>query len=88
MKDWRKVQGSQVERPSEFDTTSSPTTVYQRKNIVQVEVEGADGSKTTVWEYEERTMNHTEYAKLVNETIQSKLEYLAVMTDVDLEGGL
>ena len=47
MKDWKKVQGSQVERPAEFDATSSPTTVYQRRNIAQVEVEGADvGGRT------------------------------------------
>ncbi|WP_337774510.1 hypothetical protein [Mitsuokella jalaludinii] len=86
MKDWKKVQGSQVERPAEFDAASSPTTVYQRRNITQVEIEGTDGTTTAVWNYEERTMSHTEYAALVSETTRSKLEYIAAMTDVDLEG--
>jgi hypothetical protein len=46
-----------------------------------------DGTKSTVWEYDERTMSHAEYAAIVNAMTQSKLEYLAAMTDVDLEGG-
>ena len=88
MKDWKKVQGSQIERPAEFDATSSPTTVYQRRNITQVEIEGTDCTTTAVWNYEERTMSHTEYAALVSENTQSKLEYIAAMTDIDLEGSL
>ena len=88
MKDWKKVQGSMVERPAEFDTESSPTTVYQRRNIKQITVEGADGSTSTMWEYEERTMSHTEYMAITNAITQSKLEYLAAMTDIDLEGEL
>ena len=88
MKDWKKVQGSMVERPAEFDTKSSPTTVYQRRNIKQITVEGADGSTSTMWEYEERTMSHTEYMAITNAITQSKLEYLAAMTDIDLEGEL
>lgn len=86
MTDWKKAQGSQVERPSEFDATSSPATVYQRRNISQVEVEGTGGTTMAVWEYEERTMSHTEYVALVSEITQSKLEYIAAMTDIDLEG--
>ena len=88
MKDWKKVQGSMVERPKEFDTESSPTTVYQRRKIQLAEVEGSDGTKSTVWEYEERTMSHTEYMAITNAITQSKLEYLAAMTDIDREGEL
>lgn len=33
-------------------------------------------------------MSHTEYAALVSENTQSKLEYIAAMTDIDLEGSL
>ena len=33
MKEWREVFGTEAEQPEEFDTTASPTTVYQRRNI-------------------------------------------------------
>ena len=67
MKDWEKMQGSQAERPDEFDTTSSPTTVYQRRNVQRVTVNNADGTKAELWEYEERTMSREEYADLLLE---------------------
>lgn len=88
MKDWRKVQGSMLERPAEFDTESSPTTVYQRRNIKQVEIEGTDGTITKNWEYEERTMSPAEYFHLIEETNKSKIEYIAVMADIELDGGI
>ena len=42
MTDWKKVTGTQPDKPEEVDRTSSPSTVYLRKNIEQVtrEVEG------------------------------------------------
>ena len=54
MTDWKKVTGTQPDKPEEVDRTSSPSTVYLRKNIEQVarEVEGSDGKKMTVKEYE------------------------------------
>ena len=64
MTDWKKVQGSQDERPQEFDMTSSAIVAYQRRNIERVEVENMDGSKTELWEYEEREMTHDEAVKL------------------------
>ena len=64
MTDWKKVQGSQDERPQEFDRTSSAIVAYQRRNIERVEVENMDGSKTELWEYEEREMTHDEAVKL------------------------
>ena len=68
MTNWRKVTGTQPERPDEIDRTSSPSTVYLRKNIEQVEkeVEGTDGEKTTVteWQYDEREMTVEEYENM------------------------
>lgn len=85
MTDWKEVQGSQAGKPAEFDMTSSPTTVYQRRNITQVEVEGTDGTTTTIWKYEERTMSYTEYAAVIADITDSKLEYIAMMIDVDID---
>ena len=57
-----------VERPEEIDRTSSPSTVYLRKNIEQVEkeVEGADGKMQTVteWQYDEKEMTVEEYENM------------------------
>lgn len=68
MTDWKKVTGTQPERPEEIDRTSSPSTVYLRKNIEQVEkeVEGADGKMQTVteWQYDEKEMAVEEYENM------------------------
>lgn len=47
MKEWREVFGTEAEQPEEFDTTASPTTVYQRRNIKKATKEDADGKKST-----------------------------------------
>ena len=47
MKEWREVFGTEAEQPEEFDTTASPTTVYQRRNIKKATKEDADGKKIT-----------------------------------------
>ena len=54
MTDWKKVTGTQPDKPEEVDRTSSPSTVYLRKNIEQVtrEVEGSDGKMQTVTEWQ------------------------------------
>ena len=62
MTDWKKVQGSQPEKPSEFDITTSSVVVFQRRNIKQVTVDNSDGTTATLWEYEEREMSREEYA--------------------------
>ena len=64
MTDWRKAQGSQSEKPAEFDTTTSAFTVYQRRNIERITVENGDGSTTELWQYDEREMTHEEYETL------------------------
>lgn len=67
MKDWKTVTGTQQERPEEVDRESSPTTVYLRKNIRQVEQKEAEDSEETVsvWQYEERELSVQEYESMV-----------------------
>ncbi len=62
MTDWEKVQGSQPEKPEEFDTTSSAVVVYQRRNIHKVTVENEDGTTSELWQYDERKLTRDEYA--------------------------
>ena len=69
MKEWKLQQGTQEERPEEIDRTSSPTTVYLRRNIKQVtqKAEGESGEMQSVsgWEYEEQEMSVEEYENML-----------------------
>lgn len=68
MTDWKKVTGTQPDKPEEVDRTSSPSTVYLRKNIEQAtrEVEDSDGKMQTVteWQYDEKEMTVKEYENM------------------------
>ena len=67
------MYGSQIEKPKEFDTTSSTVVVYQRRNVNQVEVDNGYGFISKLWEYEERKMSRDEYAFMMSER-NAKLE--------------
>ena len=71
MIDWVKVNGSQEEKPAEFDETSRSSVVYQRRNVHTIEVENHDGTKVALWEYEERTLTPSE-ANLEKNNIELK----------------
>ena len=81
MTDWVKVNGSQAEKPSEFDETSSSSVVYQRRNVHTIEVENQDGTKVTLWEYEERTLTPSE-ANLEKNNIELKEKLEAQATQL------
>ena len=57
---WKQVTGSQQNRPDEVDTTSSPSTVYLRRNIEQVEITQG-GETISVWKYDEAQLTREEY---------------------------
>ena len=51
-----------LEKPVTLDFSSSPTTVYIRKNIEQVEVDDVEtGEKKMVWKYDEAKVSKTDY---------------------------
>ena len=68
MTDWKKVTGTQPDKPEEVDRTSSPSTVYLRRNIKQTtrEIEDSDGKMQTVteWQYDEKEMTVEEYENM------------------------
>lgn len=91
MTDWKKVQGSQVERPQEWDTTTSAVVVYQRKNIERITVEDMDGKTAELWQYDEREMSRDEYAVIRAEAqqeqidqIRADVDYISAVAEVDL----
>lgn len=74
MTDWQLVFGSQVSKPSDFDTTSSLNFVYQRRNVQRVSVEDEFSGTRECWQYDERKMSHGEYEKLLeDELLQTQL---------------
>lgn len=91
MTDWKKVNGSQANKPEEFDTTTSSLVVYQRRNIKEVEVKNTDGTKTTLWEYEERELTKEEFEGIYASDLSKQLaqaradiDFLSAMTGTDL----
>ena len=91
MKDWKKVQGSQEEKPTEFDSTTSAVVVYQRKNIERVTTTDADGTTSELWQYDERELSHEEYAIVRAEVQQEQIDknradidFISAMTDIEL----
>ena len=80
-------------KPELIDTTSSKTTVYLRKNIVEVEkTNESDNTSTTFYEYEEAKLTKKEYDQYLKELsiidIQQQradIDYIALMTGIDLE---
>lgn len=72
---WKTVTGYQDKKPSTVDTTSSPTTVYIRRNIKRVLVTTDNGS-AYVWQYEEAALTLDEYAEY--EKLVAELETPAI----------
>ena len=84
-------------KPELVDTTSSKTTVYLRKNIVEVERSLIDKldeltPSTTFYEYDEAKLTKEEYQEYLKELeiidIQQQradIDYIALMTGIDLE---
>ena len=91
MTEWKEVTGSQTEKPKEFDTTTSTEAVYQRRNIKETETENEDGTKTTLWAYEERQLTEEEFKEIYASSLSEQLEqaradidFLSAMTGTDL----
>lgn len=60
--EWYKAES--MDKPEEWDTASSPTTVYQRKNITEQTRKDESGDDLICYAYDERTMSREEYAAL------------------------
>lgn len=66
MKNWKIVFGTEETKPLEIDTLSSPTTIYQRRNIEQIEeINSITNDKIKYWKREERELTLEEYSMLV-----------------------
>lgn len=85
MTDWRNVIGSQETQPEEWDTTSSPTTVYQRRDVQPYHEETEDG-EINGWQYQERTYTRAEYDALTGPATQAIMQGINEQTADVLTG--
>ena len=77
-------------KPDLVDTTSSKTTVYLRKNIIEKErVDEETGESTTYYEYDEAKLTKEEYQEYLKELeiidIQQQradIDYIMLMTGI------
>ena len=80
-------------KPELVDTSSSKTTVYIRKNIIEKErMDKETGVSTTYYEYDEAKLTKEEYKEYLKELeiidIQKQradIDYIALMSGIDLE---
>lgn len=87
---WHKSESTI--RPDEVDTTSSKTTVYLRRNIVEKQREDlVSDNAVTYFEYDEVKMSKDEYAEYLKsisliDTQQQRadIDYIALCLGVDL----
>lgn len=74
MTEFRIVHDSRTEQPAVIDTTSSASTVYERRNIRQetVTMEMGEGPPVTYqeWVYEQREYTKAEYDMMLSPAIQ------------------
>lgn len=88
--EWYKSESAV--RTDEVDTTSSRTTVYLRRNIVEKQREDEiDGEMHMYFEYDEAKLTKEEYAEYLKglsiidiEQQRADIDYLAIMTGVQL----
>ena len=76
---WHKAESGS--RPKELDTTSSNTTNYIRRNIVEAErIDEISGESHSVYEYEEAFVSKAEWDEVMYVAIKSITPYTATQT--------
>lgn len=78
---WKKAESN--ERPLLVSETGSGK-LFVRKNIVETQKKDSNGNTHIFFEYDEAIMGAGDYATYVNEEVMAKLDYLAMMTEVDI----
>ena len=92
------VKSESTIKPELIDTTSSKTTVYIRKNIIEKEridnerIDNETGDSTTYYEYDEAKLTKEEYQEYLKELEiidikkqRADIDYIALMSGIDLE---
>lgn len=84
MNEW--YSGESTVNPVLIDTNSSKRYVYVRRNVEQRErIDEMTGEIETYYSFEEYKIPKNVYS--IFEKQRSDIDYIAMMTDIDLEGG-
>lgn len=86
--EWHKSESTI--KPDEVDTTSSKTTVYLRRNIIEKQRDNESESQI-YYEYDEAKLTKEEYQEYMKgiaiadiEQQRADIDYIAIMTGVSL----
>ena len=77
--DFIHVEGTQTEKPLEFDATTSKTIVYIRKNIER-KTKTQDGLTYDVWEYDEAQLPMSDFNALASALVSEQGEAIKAVT--------
>lgn len=77
MTEWKTVHGDNA--PALIDTTSSATTVYERRNVREETVEISEGVTVQGYVYEERTYTMQEYEQLTSPATQAIMQSMSAL---------
>ena len=85
--DYKKSQSTVY--PQLIDATSSKTTIYLRKSVEQKQrTDEFSGKPYVYYEYLEAKVPKADYEKYLQEQQRADIDYIALMTGVDLEEAL
>lgn len=74
--------------PQLIDTTSSKTTVYIRRNVVEKKrTDEITGDTYIYYEYEEVKVPKIEYEKYLCDKVRADVDYIAFMAGIELWDG-
>ena len=74
-------KSSSTIRPDDIDNTSSQFVTYLHRNVE----EKTDKNDNMYYEYEECKLTKQEYQKYLIEKQRADIDYIALMSDIDLE---
>ena len=80
---WYKTRNGEANKPEIIDISSSDIYAYIRKNFVEVHETDINGNMFLCWEWMEQKIPKSMFNAY--QQIQSNIEYIAMMTDVELE---
>lgn len=83
--EWYHSEGTMQEAPLPVNLDWSPNAVYLHKNVQRIEKTDEQGQKYEVWDYDEAILTRADYAIYLAEQATANVEYVAMMTDVDLD---
>ena len=95
--EWKTVYCGYDNKPEAIDTTSSSTTVYERRNFEEVvtklsSLDGEEEKEIKQWKYEERTYPKSQYeliqAVVEKINLKHESEVIDKFTEELVEGGM